>query len=313
MSAKEPLISVVIPNYNYGRYLGQAIDSALQQTYSHKEIVVIDNGSTDNSVEVLHRYDGLIHWIQQENQGSSGSRNRGICESRGELIAFLDADDVWRPDKLERQVPLFDNPKVGLVSCGIEYVDSAGKSLGVEFAEMRGHLLRELALMEVTVVPAGTSTAVVRRKCLDKVGLFDRALSYSSDWDMWRRIAGVAEFDAVREPLAQYRRHRGAMSMNLQLFESDSLLAFERMFMDPAAAEVHSIRRQCYCKLYSILAGTFLAAGRRDRFLKYLLFSFLVWPPGGFQVLGTALWRRLKQASGREYGPTRSGPPVASH
>src|SRR5215204_4807622 len=99
-----PLVSVIIPNYNYAQYLTQTLDSVLSQTYPHVEIIVVDDGSTDGSQEVLRNYTDRVTWFQQRREGVSVARNRGVQESHGQLIAFLDADDVWLPAKLERQV-----------------------------------------------------------------------------------------------------------------------------------------------------------------------------------------------------------------
>ena len=119
--SQTPLISVVIPNYNYGRYLSQAIDSVLAQSYSNMEIVVVDDGSTDNSEEVLRSYEDRVRWFRQENEGVSTARNFGVEKSHGALIAFLDADDVWLPNKLELQAErIIADESLGLVHCGVE-------------------------------------------------------------------------------------------------------------------------------------------------------------------------------------------------
>src|SRR5437870_11720 len=106
-------VSVIIPNYNYAHYVSQAIDSVLAQTYPHREVIVINDGSTDNSAEVLRSYGDSIRWIDQENRGQSVARNRGIEESRGDLVAFLDGDDAWLPTKLQRQIECLRDDGVG--------------------------------------------------------------------------------------------------------------------------------------------------------------------------------------------------------
>jgi glycosyltransferase involved in cell wall biosynthesis len=274
-----PLISVIIPNYNYGRYLAQAIDSVLEQTYPHVEVIVVDDGSTDDSLNVLQSYGERIRWTQQRNQGVSAARNRGIAESRGTLVAFLDADDVWLPTKLARQAALFNNPAVGLVYCGLQYISSEGEPLGVDLSGRRGRVLKEMALLRGAAVLAGGSSALVRRECFDRVGLFDTQLSTSADWDMWRRIACHYEIDAVREPLLLYRQHGSAMHRNVDLFERDVLRAFANMFADPAAAEVHPLRRRCYGNLYLTLAGSYLHARRWGKCLHYAARGILAYPP----------------------------------
>lgn len=274
-----PLISVIIPNYNYARYLPQAIDSALAQTYSNVEIVVVDNSSNDNSLEVLQSYGDRIRWFQQPNQGVSGSRNRAIKESRGEFVAILDADDVWLPEKLARQMELLSNPRVGMVYCGLQLVDADGQPLEKEINGLRGHVLKKLALLEAPGVPACGSSSLIRRECFDKVGLFDRELSISADWDMWRRIACHYEIEIVREPLVLYRQHGSAMHLKIDVFERDMLHAFATMFRDPAAVEIHGLRRHCYANLYSMLSGSHFHAGHWVKSLGYALRSVCAWPP----------------------------------
>ena len=113
---REPLVSVIIPTYNSSQYIKEAIDSVLAQTYKNFEIIVIDDGSTDNTKEVLAPYLSVIKYIYKNNGGPASARNRGIKEANGEFVAFLDADDVWKPDRLARGVDILDQrPEVGLI------------------------------------------------------------------------------------------------------------------------------------------------------------------------------------------------------
>src|SRR6266508_897311 len=120
------LVSVVIPNYNCGRFLEETLESVFAQAYPAVEVIVVDDGSTDDSLQVLEKYAGRVNVIRQANQGVSAARNAGIRASHGELVALLDADDLWHPDKLAKQVALFANPAVGLVHCAVEYIDEQG-------------------------------------------------------------------------------------------------------------------------------------------------------------------------------------------
>ena len=130
MSMNLPMVSVIIPNYNYADYIGLAIDSVLAQTYPNVEIVVVDDGSKDDSIEILAAYDGRIKLILQQNQGVSVARNTGAANSSGELLAFLDADDVWRPEKLEKQVHAIANDEdVGPCALFDDAYRSAGHAL----------------------------------------------------------------------------------------------------------------------------------------------------------------------------------------
>jgi glycosyltransferase involved in cell wall biosynthesis len=272
-----PLISVIIPNHNYGQYLRQAIDSALGQSYPRVEVIVVDDGSTDDSLAILRSYGDRIRCVQQQNQGVSAARNRGIQESQGELVAFLDADDFWHPEKLARQVELLKNLAVGMVYCGVHYVDSSGQRVGTALSGGPGHFLRDLVLFR-TAIGFGSSS-LVRKECFDRVGLFNVDLSTSADWDMCRRIACHYDVDVVREPLVLYRLHTSAMHRNVNLFEHDVLRAFADMFGDPTSAKVLPPRRRCYGRVYLVLSGSYLYDRQWDKCLKYAVRSVVTWPP----------------------------------
>jgi len=290
------LVSVIIPNYNYGRYLPAAIESVLGQSHPHREILVVDDGSTDESLEVLRRYGDRIRWFQQSRQGVSAARNRGIHESHGAFVAFLDSDDLWYREKLARQLVAFDRPSVGMVYCGRQLIDGEGQWLQTQQPRHNGWLLKEIALLRWAQAPGG-STALVRRACFDRIGLFDPALSTSADWDLWRRLACAYEIQVVPEPLVSYRQHASAMHRNVELFERDMLCAFSRMFEDPAAASIHSLKRRCYSNLYVMLAGAYFQTGRWDRSLAYAWRSLVTWPRNA-AALASFPFRRLRRSFG---------------
>jgi glycosyltransferase involved in cell wall biosynthesis len=292
-----PLVSVVVPNYNCGRFLADAIASVLAQTYEARELIVVDDGSTDNSLEVAARYGDRIRVIAQRNQGVSAARNAGIACSRGALVAFLDADDRWHSQKLAKQVPLFANPTVGLVYCAVEYVDEQLRPLGTNLTGRRGRVLREIALLRGTVVLAGGSTAVVRRSSFEKAGVFDLEMSTAADWDMWRRIACHEEIDVVREPLTQYRMRPASMHRNVAVFEHDMLRGFAQMFADPAARDVQPLRRRAYANLYLMLSGSHLEAGNTRQAVWYACRSVATWP-GSLAYIAAMPWRRVRRLFG---------------
>lgn len=242
----KPLVSVVIPNYNYARYVGEAIESVEKQTYKPVEIIVVDNGSTDNSLEVLKKIGDRIRLVAQENMGQAGSRNSGIKAARGEFVAFLDADDTWHPEKLEKQMEKFSDPAVGLVYTGITRVDLQGEVLSTSLPQQEGAVLEKFAVSPAAVVLGGESTAVVRKSVLDQAGPFDPRLSISTGWDMWRRIASRAKIAAVKEPLVYYRQHGSNASLRIDIFEHDTLLKLEKFFTDPASEKVMHLKRRAY-------------------------------------------------------------------
>ena len=298
-STRTPRVSVVIPSYNYGRYLAAAIESVLAQTYSNVEVIVVDDGSTDDSAEVLRRYGDRLRCLRQPNGGVSAARNHGIRESSGEFIAFLDADDLWHPEKLERQLPLFKNPRVGMVHCGVQYVDAEGRPLGTRISDLRGRVLRRMALLRGAGLLGPGSSMVIRRECLDCVGLFETGLTNAEDWDLCRRIACRYEIDAALEPLLLYRLHGAGMHRNVAAFERDVLRAFERMFSDPAAREVHPLRRRCYANLYVTLAGSHLYAGNRRAAARWAARGIITWPPSaGYLAAFPLRWLRRRLGIG---------------
>lgn len=289
-----PRVTVIVANYNYARFLPDALESVLAQSYENCEILVIDDGSTDESRAILEGYRGRVRSIFQENRGVSAARNRGIAESTTPVVAFLDADDMWHPHKLARQIERLDDASIGMVYAGLSYVDVDGDALGKTLVGSRGPRLEELALLRSPGVTGGGSSVIIRRSVLAKVGPFDESLSTSADWDMWRRIACHTSIDVVAEPLVLYRQHTSAMHTNVEVFERDMLRAFESMFADPAARGVHSLERRCYGKLYLSLAGSYLHAGNFKKSLVFLASSLKAWPPGIAYAAATPLrhWAR---------------------
>lgn len=259
-------VSVIIPNYNYGRFLQEAIDSALGQTHRPHEVIVIDDGSTDESRQILKGYGDRIRVHFQKNEGVGAARNKGAEMSTGDLLAFLDADDYWFPRKLEKQIAeLNTDPEIGLVHCGLQYVDEKGE-LGAELlAGEAGSVALKLLRFEPVILGPGGST-LVRKDVFLGVGGYDtnKDLHPSEDWELSYRIARKYKFGFVKEPLLYYRQHGSGGHLNIARMERAMLLAFEKAFADDAA-DVQRIRRECYGNLYTILAGSYLHAGNLEK------------------------------------------------
>jgi glycosyltransferase involved in cell wall biosynthesis len=203
-----PLVSVIIPCYNMAHWLGGAIDSVLAQDYPNLEIIVVDDGSTDNTREVAVAF-SQVKYLWRANGGPAAATNMGIENSRGTFIAFIDADDIWLRGKLHAQVKhLIANPDVGLTFTPIQCSDEFGKRLSRNKLISRRPTFRQL-LISCTIMP---STVVIRRTCLDTVGLFDPEIKGTDDWDMWLRIACCFRVTEVgRRPLCIYRIHAAAL------------------------------------------------------------------------------------------------------
>jgi hypothetical protein len=207
-----PDVSVIIPTYNRSALLAQAVRSVLAQTYDDFEIVVVDDGSTDDTRSVIESFgDPRIVYVWQENQQRCAARNNGISQARGRYVGFLDSDDVWFPDKLQKQIEAFGKyPQVGVVYCN--HVRIAGDNTfpnPVEFLRTAddevGNVHKELLVLDIVQM----GTPVVKKELLDKVGGFDTSLPHAEDWDMWIRLSAHADFCRVGLPLMAYRTHAG--------------------------------------------------------------------------------------------------------
>ena len=273
------MVSVVIPNLNYGRFLRQAIDSVLQQTVPPLEIIVVDDGSSDDSVAVVRGYGTRVVLLEQSRGGVARARNRGAASATGSHLAFLDSDDAWAPSKLAAQLSRLRDDAVGLVYCGVEFIDEQGTVLAISTRGKAGRLLEDLALLRDFGSMGGGSGCLITREAFERAGRFDERLSTSADWDLFRRIATAYAFAYVAEPLVKYRVHGAGMHRNVDLLKDDMLLAFGKMFSDPAAHEVSPLRRRAYANLFLILGASYLRAGRGGRAAACVARSLVLWPP----------------------------------
>jgi glycosyltransferase involved in cell wall biosynthesis len=253
-----PLVTVVIPTYNRADYVAETIESVLGQTYENLEIIVIDDGSTDDTASVVERYAPRVRYVWQENAERGASRNHGLRLAKGEFIAFLDSDDVWLPHKVEDDVAYFTaHPEVGVIYSDAIEIDADGKETGILKARGRsGRITRALLERNLVFMP----THLARTAKVREVSGFreERALSGSEDWEMWVRLSLVTEFAYIPKVTAKYRIHaansmssaagmRRSMSRAAELFRaSDSLAPYRSTFrkMDAHIALVSAIN---YC------------------------------------------------------------------
>ncbi|WP_024461929.1 glycosyltransferase [Marinimicrobium sp. LS-A18] len=214
ISLDRPLVSVVIATYNMGCYLDQAIDSVLAQSWDNVEVIVVDDGSTDETATLMSRYkdDIRINYIQNENQGQPRAKNCGIRHACGDYIAFCDADDLWHPDKLSHQMPLFDDPEVGVVYSEVSNIDEYNRRYEQPppYVRYQGSVTNQLLIRNF--VPFGT--AVIRRECVEKSGAFDEQFRMGIDWDLWLRYSLDWKFAYTPEKTYIYREWSGQMSNN---------------------------------------------------------------------------------------------------
>jgi glycosyltransferase involved in cell wall biosynthesis len=265
-------ISVVIPTYNYARYLPEAIDSALAQTYAPLEVVVVDDGSTDETPEVLAAYGAKIRAVRQSNQGVAAARNTGVAAARGEYIALLDSDDLWLPRKLELQIARFESePALGIVHCGAETFEGE-KTLDTLVDGMEGWVGQDLLRLDRMVIPVPGSGIVVPKRIIDQAGGFDVRLPPSDDWDLCYRIAARYPVGFVPEVLVRYRMHGGGIHLNIPKMENAMLLSLGKAFAsdDPG---VQALRRHAYGSLHRILAGCYFQQRRLGDFARHAMKS----------------------------------------
>jgi len=198
-------ITAVVPTYNFGRFLPACLESILQQTLAPAEIIVVDDGSTDNTRAAVVPYlaDPRVRYIRIEHRGGSAARNTAIAAAHGDIIALLDADDLWREQKLELQVPLFQDPRVGVVYSGVQRFDADGLCGERTVSRLSPNDFL-WAMMEDKFV--ANSIALVRRECYRRVGGYDERFSQSEDYHLWLRIAACGfKFDCVDQPLTMIR------------------------------------------------------------------------------------------------------------
>jgi glycosyltransferase involved in cell wall biosynthesis len=283
------LVSVIIPNYNYARYLGDAVESVLAQAYLDIEIIVVDDGSTDASKDVLLNYGSGITTISQKNQGVAAARNNGVAASSGEFLAFLDADDEWLPGKVEKQVAMFRaDPSLGLVHVGVEEIDADGSPLRHRLEGASGDATRELLMLGGRGILGGGSGLMVPRAVFDEIGGFDTRLSTSADWDFFYQAARRHPVGFVPEALLRYRVHATNMSANVGMMEHDMSLAFEKAF-----ANGREDKSAAYGSLYKTLAGSYFRAGDYRAFLRTASRS-IGYDPGNLFYFAMYPLRRLR-------------------
>jgi len=265
-----PLVSVVIPAYNAEKYLSVTLDSVVSQTFADWELIIVDDGSKDRTEELVaaRLSDKRIKYFYRANGGVSKARNFGMSQATGKYIAFLDADDVWEPIKLEKQVRMLDfDADAKACYSAFSLVDDNLKPLGINRSERVSNALEDLLLIGNVI---GTpSTVVVERKLFTKIGGFDSDLSLCADWEMWVRLATQTDFLLIDRPLIKYRVHDGNMSNNVYLLETDTLRLLKKSFSLPnIPARILRSKNKVYAKNYMIFAGSYFQTRRYLDFLR---------------------------------------------
>ena len=289
-------VSVIIPTYNYGRFVAGAIESALGQTCPSVEVIVVDDGSTDDTAEVVGKFGERVRYLRQENSGVGAARNRGVAEAVGEFIAFLDADDTWEPTKLEKQLAVFErDPEVGLVHCGMREFDSeTGGTVATHVDGQAGWVADELLLWERPAIIGPGGTIMVRRDAFEAVGGFDERMRVSEDWDFCYRVARRYKVGFVAEPLVNYRSHPAAAHRDVSELERGMSRFYQKAFAEgdvPAELKDRAIGN-----FHRTLAGSYFHSGEYGRFIEHASKSIFYRPSaiGYFLRFPLRRWRNKR-------------------
>ncbi|MBN1568191.1 MAG: glycosyltransferase [Acidobacteria bacterium] len=286
-----PAVSIIMPCYNQGHFLAQAIQSVQDQTFKNWELIIVNDGSSDDTEQVVHGFqDPRIRYIYQNNRGLSAARNAGIRATQALFIALLDSDDLWEPPFLERMLECLDrNPHAAAAYCGYVFIDEHGNKIGnpclktVPPQDFRRTLLNEGNWL----VP---SAVVCRKHSMEQAGSFDESLGGVADTDLWIRLCKQKTFVGVNSILIRYRLHEASMSRDAERMVSD----FQRLTAkicgplegDPRYWE--QSKKDLYAGLFQYAARKYAAAGNMKMSAKYFIQLYCL---SACLALGMGLWR----------------------
>ena len=265
-------VSIILPTFNGASrgYLDKAIKSVLDQTYSNFELIIIDDGSTDNTKEVCQPYllDKRVLYYYQVNKGLSAARNSGIKLAKYEYLSFLDDDDLFHRDKIKKQVNLFNkssNPSLGLVYTFLEIIDT--KDLCIEFQGKPPikNTYEKLFYGNAFFAP---SSVMIKKKVFDHIGLFDEALLSCEDYDLWFRLSKDFEIDCIKEYLTLYRKHSNSLSRDLEKLNKYRVKVLEKA-LNSASKKIKDKKNEFYFLHYMGIAAAYLVANEFGLFRKY--------------------------------------------
>jgi glycosyltransferase involved in cell wall biosynthesis len=270
------LVSVIIPNYNYAEYLRESIDSVLNQDYQAIEVIVVDDGSTDGSLEILKSYGSQIKVIEITNSGAPTARNFGLMISQGRYIAYLDADDYWVETKISSQVRRLLETKTDLVYCKMTVLDIDANTRTVSEVTREGSFKNEF-LLHPARTPFSPSTALMTRDLVARAGIWDTTFkSPAEDFDYFRRCAKFTDIAIVDEALVIHRNHSKSLtSESLSRYYEDNRLGLIKLFADEYPFLSFLARRKSWIKLNIVFAKSFLKSARLVSFGRCILACIL--------------------------------------
>lgn len=276
------MVSIIIPAYNAQRFIAETIESVLEQTYTNWELIIIDDGSSDNTKNIVEQYrqnDPRIQYYFQENAGVSVARNHGLSKANGEFIALLDADDVWLEENLALKVEVLEQDgNIQWVYSNMYEADEEMNILGDAAKGTDEEILDSILAWKREVVPGPCSNVVFAKKCYDEGVQFDPELSTAADQDFTIQLASKYKGKHIDQNLWKYRILGNSMSRNISVMERDHILVFKKaeklnLFKN------FSFKQKCFSNLYWIMAGSWWKNGNNKTKGLYFIFQAILANP----------------------------------
>jgi glycosyltransferase involved in cell wall biosynthesis len=259
---EHPLVSIIIPTFNRGRFIAEAINSVLSQTYPNIELIVVDDGSTDETPAIIASIkDSRLHYVRQENRGRSNARNHALSLAKGKFITFLDSDDMYLPGKIDIQVDyLSRHPETGMVYTSALCINDAGETLPHKYiASVSGMIYNQIAFFQPVTITL--PTVMTYKSVLDAVGVFDESMHRFEDTDMWRRIAKTYRIDAMPDFTCLLRTHDDNSLLNQKPEQIVAALAYYSSKINRDDKDISKeVRRRGLARLYRYYAAAMLSA-----------------------------------------------------
>lgn len=304
MSVSGPVVSIVIPCHNQGRFLGEAIERALRQTYPRVDVLVVDDGSTDETARVVSEHPG-VGYVRQERQGAAVARTRGLRASRGEFVIFLDADDRLLPDAVAAGLDHFEaHPACAFVTGHVRVMTEDGSPIGVPPQEHPETTFLALLAHNYIWTPGAV---MYRRSALDEIGAFDPSAGGSADYELNVRIARRFSFSCHHRVVLEYRQHPANMSRDAAHMLRSAMLVRRRQRTHVAGDRdahrawkrgVRDVQAHFGARLVSDIKADLLARGRRRRALQRLLCLLRFYPAGLAKLMTLERWRASRTPAG---------------
>lgn len=285
------LVSIIVPAYNASKYIAATILSVQKQTYGNWELIIINDGSKDNTEEVVQPFlsDKRISIYSQNNSGVCKARNNGFSKAKGEYIALLDADDEFWPENLEKKISALEqHPEIDWIYSNLSLIDEKSELIRTKTNGRGDHVLENILLWNGEVVPGPCSNLVFRKKLLDAGLAFDPEFSTAADQDFCLQLAGKYKSIFLPEALACYRILENSMSRNVAVMEKDHIGVYKKAERNHLFHSA-SFKRKCFSNLYLILAGSWWVNGKnKKRALLFMWKSVMNRPANIFKLVKKA-------------------------